>query len=61
MTNEVRCYEIFRDWLIARGFFDYGADEVITRFREDRPDRYDCDLFDRFMRDNDCKHLYHDK
>ena len=38
----------FSDYLLSIGFNKIGADEVIKRFEEDRPDMNDLDLYKRF-------------
>ncbi len=38
----------FKDFLIARGYTSNGADEIIRRISENRPDREDINSFRRY-------------
>lgn len=46
-------YKDFKDFLLSIGFNDNGVREIITRLEQDRADRYDKDLYKRYLRESE--------
>lgn len=45
-------YTEFKKFLLSIGFNNTGATEIITRLEQDRADRYDKDLYKRYLRES---------
>lgn len=46
-------YKDFADFLFTIGFNNNGVKEIITRLEQDRADRYDKDLYKRYLRESE--------
>ena len=49
--GEKTMYTEFKKFLYSIGFNDNGVREIITRLEQDRADRYDKDLYKRYLRE----------
>lgn len=45
-------YTEFKKFLLSIGFNNTGVKEIITRLEQNRADRYDNDLYRRYLRES---------